>query len=181
MKLVSLMLFVELFTSLVFSPAILSASLLEQAQAGLLQLNNQTSEVQYTCYLKAPVPAETWVSVNFYQSPYMQVKLAAKQTRTYLFAADGKLLRYTSEKRSPNALTEQSEVYFWHNQLLVRTQLSNQPLRQQLFDLNQAAGKKAAKPFEQLIQADQKFAREALERAQKSENCEAVRTVRARN
>lgn len=163
------------------SPACLSASLIDQAQAELLQLQEQTSDANFTCYLKAPRPADTIVSVTYFKSPYSQVKLAGKLTQIYLFAEDGRLIRFERQVPAANGLMDVYDLYFWRHQLLATTSLNapgHRPvLRQQLIELGQSAGKTAAKPFYDLINASEASAREALNRAQRAENCEPVRTV----
>lgn len=163
------------------SPAAWSASLIDQAQAELMQLQEQTSDANFTCYLKAPRPANTIVSVTYFKSPYSQVKLAGKLTQIYLFAEDGRLVRYERQVPATNGLMDVYDLYFWRQQLLATTSLNapgHRPvLRQQLIELGQSAGKTTAKPFYDLIKASEASAREALNRAQRAENCEPVRTV----
>lgn len=165
-----------------------ASSLLEQARADLSKLQAETQTPNFSCYLKSAVLApNTQTSVGypavvmFYPNGQSSVTLKTQQTKTYYFNQEERLVRFELLDAQSNQKTEQYRLYFWKHYLLAQTtfnQSGKQPVQtENLFDLKQQAGLDSAKRFANLSKADEVKAKKYLVLAERSENCEAVRTV----
>ncbi len=166
-----------------------ASSLLEEARADLIKLQKETETPNFSCYLKSAVLAPNTQApsvgypamVMFYPNGQSSVKLRAQHTKIYYFNQEERLVRFELLEAQPNQQSHHYRLYFWRHYLLAQTTL-NQPAKQpvqleNLFDLKQQTERDSAKRFSNLSQADEAQAQKYLTLAERSENCEAVRTV----